>query len=150
MISKLIFKVRLIVKTIEFCKLLKIKHIKSLSLLLDMFLVCIVSKYFSSTICISNPGNYAFISDLPFLLQVNKNLSFTSTSASCICLSQNNLNVHALHQILRQFGFTQTGEPLSYFLDYSVNVQILFFNGCHVFHFRSTAHSIITVNFHTW
>ena len=120
-----------------------------MSLLLTCSLVCIVSKYFSSTICISNPGYYAFISDLPFLLQVNKNLSFTSTSASSQQSKSKQSNMLDAHQILRQFGFTQTGEPLSYF-DYSVNVQILFFNGCHVFHFRSMAHSIITVNFHTW
>lgn len=120
-----------------------------MSLLLTCSLVCIVSKYFSSTICISNPGNYAFISDLPFLLQVNKNLSFTSTSASSQQSKSKQSNMLDAHQILRQFGFTQTGEPLSYF-DYSLNVQILFFNGCHIFHFRSTAHSIITVSFHTW
>lgn len=118
-------------------------------LLLTSVLVCIVSNYFSSSFCISNPGNYAFVSDLPFLLQVNKNLSFTSVSASSQQSKSKQSNVLDAHQILRQFGFTQTGEPLSYF-DCSFNVQILFFNGYHLFHFRNLAHSVVMVSFHTW
>lgn len=90
---------------------------KPLSLLLTdhvCLLVCIIIKYFSSKFCISNPGNYAVDSDLPFLLQVNKNLSFTSTSALSQQSKLKQSNILAAHQIVRQLDFTETGEPLSY------------------------------------
>uniref|UniRef100_A0A452SM43 Abelson helper integration site 1 n=1 Tax=Ursus americanus TaxID=9643 RepID=A0A452SM43_URSAM len=46
--------------------------------------------------------------------KVNKNLSFTSMSASSQQSKLKQSDVLAAHQILHQFGFTQTGEPLSY------------------------------------
>jgi hypothetical protein len=113
-------------------------------------LVWIVSKHFSSGFCISNPGNYARVSDLPFLLQVNKNLSLTSpppASSQQPKLKQPNLLTP--EEILQQFGFTQTGEPFSHF-DYSsirCSGAVFLMN---TLNFSSEIKlSILMVNFHT-
>lgn len=92
-----------------------------------MVCIVLVSKSFSYSFCISNPGNYTFVSDLPFLLQVNKNLSFTSTSASSL---QSKLKESDLldTQPLRQFGFAQTGELLYYDCSFKCSHAIFFTN----------------------
>lgn len=99
-------------------------NIKKLSIqMLPLLWTCVChclhcEQIFLIRFCISTPGNYALVSYLPFLLQVNKNLSFTSASFSSQPSKAKQPNVLDTEQILHQFGFTQTGEPLSY-LDYS-------------------------------
>nr|XP_045721552.1 jouberin isoform X5 [Mirounga angustirostris] len=68
--------------------------------------------------------------------KVNKNLSFTSTSASSQQSKLKQSDMLAAHQILHQFGFTQTGEPLSYF-EYSFKCSDDFFFLMNVIYFTS-------------
>ncbi|XP_060139249.1 jouberin isoform X2 [Globicephala melas] len=64
--------------------------------------------------------------------KVNKNLSFTSVSASSQQLKSKQSNVLDAHQILRQFGFTQTGiisierKPCNHHVDTAPTVVALY------------------------